>query len=664
MQCGRCGEHFEGRFCPRCGASGTEAFAEPRTDGNVCGRCGTTFAGNFCPRCGLPAAYSPPASATPTTGRSILSVAWTLAIAGFLVLAALSFAGLLLAPSLVVPGIQGMQQGTTVNGDLDISTSNWTFTSLLPGASGTRGGSLEDGYLEMSAPAASGAGVIGYWSQSFLVTGSRPYAARVQLEVKVDLGSSVTAGTFYAFVEPSAGLPSRDRAVGIVPFTEPSDWVRTTRFVADDRLAGPGVYHLILAFETEGSGPGSPTVVGFDDIRLLWATDAGLVFYVVLPLPAVFFVSRDATIFLGYYLLVAGLLLSFGAYHAIRDRRATTASLMAPSDALDTRLRSRSAWLAVAQVWMAFTFFQLAVILVMEASGLLPTDPFDLDANNMWVFLYEVMNGAVYEEFAFRLLLIGAPMALGSLVLRILEVNRSGGTWRGRVTPGRHIAGSLRYLTGGVVRRSSSKETLLASWALLVASSALFGLAHLPGWGLWKVFPSFVGGLAFGYLFLRHGVAAAILAHFVNNYAFSLIWMGTGGLGMTLLIGLLYWALAIAGAGFFLWYAVYAWGLLRELRARYARTPLGSSPRPAPRAPLNSMPYPPPRPYPGQPSPAPPPPPPLTREEFQLPSGYTPSYRPPPYGYPPVRFQCPTCGWVEARYDEGRFTCARCGKTS
>jgi len=46
---------------------------------------------------------------------------------------------------------------------------------------------------------------------------------------------------------------------------------------------------------------------------------------------------------------------------------------------------------------------------------------------------------------------------------------------------------------------------------------------------------------------------------------------------------------------------------------------------------------------------------------------YAPAYAPayaPPYGYPPVRFQCPSCGWVEARYDAGHFTCMRCGRTA
>ncbi len=52
------------------------------------------------------------------------------------------------------------------------------------------------------------------------------------------------------------------------------------------------------------------------------------------------------------------------------------------------------------------------------------------------------------------------------------------------------------------------------------------------------------------------------------------------------------------------------------------------------------------------------------RNASRIPREYTPSYVPPPYGYPPVRFQCPYCAWVEAKYDAGRFTCTRCGRTA
>src|SRR5207244_5624564 len=159
-------------------------------------------------------------------------------------------------------------------------------------------------------------------------------------------------------------------------------------------------------------------------------------------------------------------------------------------------------------------------------------------------------------------------MAVGSVVLRIMDVHR-GATGNGPGSAGRYIGGAWRYLIGGVLRRDSPKEALVAGWAFLLASSAIFGLAHAPGWGYWKVVPSMVAGLGFGYLFLRHGVGAAILAHFVNDYALSLAYEGIGGVGLEALISLVFIGLAIAGAGFLVWYAIDAWRHLMGLVARF-----------------------------------------------------------------------------------------------
>src|SRR5256714_9025359 len=78
-----------------------------------------------------------------------------------------------------------------------------------------------------------------------------------------------------------------------------------------------------------------------------------------------------------------------------------------------------------------------------------------------------------------------------------------------------------------------------------------------------------VGGLGFGYLCLRQGVGAAILAHFVNDYALSLAYEGIGGVGLEALISLVFIGLAIAGAGFLVWYVIDAWRHLTGLVARF-----------------------------------------------------------------------------------------------
>ena len=45
MRCEKCGNEFEGKFCPECGRA---VVAEK----NTCKSCGTEFEGKFCPNCG------------------------------------------------------------------------------------------------------------------------------------------------------------------------------------------------------------------------------------------------------------------------------------------------------------------------------------------------------------------------------------------------------------------------------------------------------------------------------------------------------------------------------------------------------------------------------------------------------------------------------------
>jgi hypothetical protein len=52
----------------------------------------------------------------------------------------------------------------------------------------------------------------------------------------------------------------------------------------------------------------------------------------------------------------------------------------------------------------------------------------------------------------------------------------------------------------------------------IVGSALMFGLAHVSGWDIWKLTPTFIAGLGFGYLFLKVGIHAAILLHFSFDY--------------------------------------------------------------------------------------------------------------------------------------------------
>lgn len=43
MKCKKCGNDYEGVFCPQCGT---------KSDSTACTNCGIAFSGNFCPKCG------------------------------------------------------------------------------------------------------------------------------------------------------------------------------------------------------------------------------------------------------------------------------------------------------------------------------------------------------------------------------------------------------------------------------------------------------------------------------------------------------------------------------------------------------------------------------------------------------------------------------------
>ncbi len=682
MVCPRCGAVFEGNFCPYCGtAAAPQAPATPGYQG-PCPRCGTVYAGNFCPRCGLPAVSAPyvprPYPLGPSTGlHSFLSIIWIVSIAAVLVLVLLNVAALLISPTFVWPGIQGVTQGQIANQGLDGGSANWTF--LDPFGSGSTGayaptGGDPNGFLQLDLPAGTNVG--GLWEQAFHVTGSPPFIAQLSLDLQVQSsGSGPQGGELVVAIERVPQSLYVAGASGVVFYNGTMGWQGSPVIDVSNAISDPGTYYVKVAF-LAASNP-APTVVGFDNLHLAWATDA--YFYVVAPFPVpllLYFSENPGQIAASYLFVLAAILIPI-AYYTYRERGLLVRAFAAPLDAISLRLRSMSTWVAVAQAWLAVTFFQLSIVLALNALGSPATSPIQVTPTNTWFLLYDLARASVFEELAFRVLLIGLPMSIGALIFHAGRPSPSGGRPK--------LLGAFRYLLGGQLRATSSREALLAGWILLFASSAVFGLAHDASWGFWKVVPAAVAGLAFGYLFLRHGIGAAIVGHFLNDYLNAILMEGVGGVALEAVLGLLLWGLLVAGAGFFIWYLIYAWQHLQDLRVRFGAhlvrraAPTGAAPPPPAWGPA-----PPPAGWTGTPPtygspPAPPPAAPPTTPPWSMPPTaasmpvrggahvpreYTPTYHPPPYGFPPVRFQCPACGWVEARYDGRRFTCLRCGRTT
>ena len=619
--------------------------------------------------------------------RSTLSVLWLLSLILFFVFIALNFAGLVLSPAYIVPGIQGIAPGQNANQDLASGTANWTFQALgAPGAAGTYNatGGNPGGALEMSLPAGSGIG--GEWVQPVQLRGSAPWVAEVHLDYRVEAPPSLS-GRIVVSVEPTSSGLDLNQATAVLWVNGSSGWTSTDRFDVSGSINESGTYYLKVAYLAASSS--GTTIVQFDNLHMGWTTDAAVVLYLPLPLPVLLFAWQDQAGFLAYYAFIVVAILASGAWYTWRDRKLTKQAFTAPLHAIGPRLRSMSGWVAVAQVWLATIFFQYALIVILELVGAPPSSPFIPTPTNAWVLLFDYSSASVFEEIAFRAFLIGIPMALGAVALGWARPRNtpSPGT---SGAPRRNALGGLRYLWGGQLRKESPREAQLLAWILVFVSAFLFGLAHAPGWGWWKVLPAFVVGLGMGYAFVRHGLGAAILVHFATDGSLALSLEGVGGFGVALLSDLLFLGLAIAGSGFFAWYILYGWQELRDLRARFSsrvvRQPVGGGPGPGSPPPgwayppggasvsysvPPTTPVPPPGPPPpgsyAPPAPGWPPPPPVvaaSRNPNRLPQGYAPTYHPAPYGYPPVRFQCPACGWVEAKYENRRFTCLRCGRTA
>src|SRR5256712_4504377 len=99
---------------------------------------------------------------------------------GFLIFVITDFAALVVAPTVVVPGIQSIRSGQTVNSGFDFDAGNWTFDPSGTGASGayrSAGGNL-GGFLEMTLPTA---GAHGDWWQGFHLDRSGPFTGAVHL---------------------------------------------------------------------------------------------------------------------------------------------------------------------------------------------------------------------------------------------------------------------------------------------------------------------------------------------------------------------------------------------------------------------------------------------------------------------------------------------------
>ncbi len=304
----------------------------------------------------------------------------------------------------------------------------------------------------------------------------------------------------------------------------------------------------------------------------------------ILRLPGVWFVIY-------YVLLVATILLAYATMLYLGRKQLWDELRLKPTE--------HSPLYAVSTIFLAVLAMNAAYYIFL---GLLGIDPSSGgDTGLLWEKLWSLLRASVWEEVICRILYIGLP--LGAVYIL-----------KGKGAPYR------RYIFGGNFQFGPWEKFFL------VFSSAIFSLAHIFSWDLYKIPPTFLAGLALGYLFLKYGVYASIMLHFFIDYlSFPMdVWPGDG---TDMIMGLLLLAFMALGTVYLAYYSVRAlelfsgrqiikWGDPRPVSVYYQ--PLSPAAKYVP--------------YDG----------PLT----------TPSFG----------FVCKHCAGTEARYVDGKFVCSRCGR--
>ncbi|MBM4237510.1 MAG: CPBP family intramembrane metalloprotease [Euryarchaeota archaeon] len=270
--------------------------------------------------------------------------------------------------------------------------------------------------------------------------------------------------------------------------------------------------------------------------------------------------------------------------------------------AVDPSREERSPLYIVGTIFFAVLFFNIVYYLVLSAMGITPAAP-GVEYEELWKVLYSFAHASVWEEIVSRMLLIGVPL----LLLDLMRRKRKG--WK-------------RYFLGG------GFELGRAEIALLLASSTIFSLAHIFSWDAFKLPPTFIAGFALGYLFLSQGIYAAIMLHFVFDYL-SVPTLVFEGYAALILVGLLIFAWVAIGALYFVNYSSKAIGFV--LGRKVWPNSIAGEVKPAP---------------------------------TQASVDWTPRVAGPSWSRDEasLRFICRYCGYDEARYVDGGFECARCGR--
>jgi hypothetical protein len=282
----------------------------------------------------------------------------------------------------------------------------------------------------------------------------------------------------------------------------------------------------------------------FDDI---WngIEDYSLGIFFLVPLPAVlFYVSGVIAKFYLMFLFCA-VIVSFALimYYSLGGLSGLFKGDMKKVEA--TPLYS------VVTLFAAYISITFILVFLVTAFGYDPVVPEDPDEE--WMLWYSLLNASVWEEVVSRVLLIGLPLMVIGMAM--------------------NEKGSWKRLFGGSGLNN-------AAIFLIFLSGAFFAIAHVSEWDLFKVIPTFVCGLALGYVFVKFGLYASIVLHFLIDYSSSVTWIFGSSLAddlpttAELMLTLFLLSMMVLGIPFIIRYAKRGIAYLRDAAASPSNDPL------------------------------------------------------------------------------------------
>jgi len=358
-----------------------------------------------------------------------------------------------------------------------------------------------------------------------------------------------------------------------------------------------------------GIGLVAPDILDSPD----WAE--GYSVFIVVPVFIHLF-SISGYALLAYYLLIVAAIIASCAWVFLSSYKGFLKELT-----MNAEPRKHSQIFDISGLIFVEMFMLIVVVVIAALLGISQTETGVTGTTSELLFL--LANASVWEELIVRVLMIGLPILVVDLAIR-----KKHKKW-------------MSYIFGGGFNFGVPEVVFL------MVSAVIFGYAHyIGGWEAWIVPWDALGGVTFGYLFLRHGLAAAVVLHFAIDYrgmptevfGFSeaymivlfMLWIGLGA------IFTVYYLLRV---GEFLTGGKYLEERVHYL-VPYQQQPLPYPPMTQqwPQTPTN-----------GQTNA---PPPGRATQASASPSGL--------YG----GYVCPYCGHTEARWIDGRFQCLRCNRLS